>query len=127
MNGKGTFLRRPHSGTALIEFRDGLRDVALLQVLHHLLQAAAEDSAEDFHHLFALHVVNSLDDAGQKEPNPDVKISLELVSGSFLEPLPHCGRLVQMSRGLLNVSTESPKLSEAVVLVARIDFSPLIG
>ena len=56
-----------------------------------------------------------------------MKISLELLSGSLLKPFPYSGRLVQMTGCLVDVSAESAELSEAVVLVARIDLPALIG
>ena len=71
-------------------------------------------------YLFALQIVNSFDDSRQEKPDPDVQVSLELVSvGSLVEEGSNQFRLGEVTRGDREGCADPTKLFEEIVFVTR--------
>ena len=71
-------------------------------------------------YLLALKVVDSLDNSGQQESNPDVEVSTKLVAlCALVEERPNELGLGQVARSDGHRGADPPKLLEQVVLVRR--------
>lgn len=99
-----------------------------LQVLKHVFLRCLKYPGEYFDELFALQIVDSPRHSRQKQSDPDVQVSLELIAISpFAEEFSDNIRLVIVPRFIGNLSTQASKLPERVVLVLGRFSSLLFG
>ena len=78
MQPKCAFLWRGDNQTLLIELSNGLGNVAVGQIVDHLLLLDAKDPREDLDQLLGLHVVHPLDHPWQEQSHPEQQVTLKL-------------------------------------------------